>query len=262
MRRPSLVLLAVSLASLVGSSCAPASDPADGRAPDDASAPDDVVVQESGEDAPPPDAPVAHDETDAPDAADAEGGGVSNDAPAPLARIEEVYADRFLDGDKSEYVEIGAAAGTPLDALRLRLVDANGAVSYDVAVGDAGATMPSSGLWVVGASCWTTSGFCPAHVDQTYSITTWGLSGDLGAVQLVKVDGAGAYELLDVVAWGGAPPAPATPPTKVVDGSPAPKSDARGHAIGRRPGVATSHDDAIDFCLMSSSAGAPNGACL
>ena len=122
--------------------------------------------------------------------------------------------------------------------------------------------MPAAGRWVVGAFCVTASGFCPQHVDQTYSITTWGLAGDLGAVQLVRNDGSGVPQLLDVVAWGGVPSSPATAPTSVVEGAPAALSDASGHSIGRAPGAADQHDNAKDFCRMAASAGSANGACL
>jgi hypothetical protein len=226
-----------------------ATDSATDSAADTATGPDTATAPDTatGPDAPPD---AVTDAADAPDA-----------ATAAVPRIEELYSDRFLNGDKVDFVEITAPPGTPLDNLSLRLIDGTGKVTGDMRVAGTSVTMPSGGVWVVGASC-VGSSVCPSHVDQTYSITTWGLASDLGAVQLLLDDGSGTRKLLDVVGWGGTPSAPSTAPTTTVEGTPAPISDAAGHSIGRRPGAANGHDNGKDFCRMAESPGGPNGACL
>ena len=56
----------------------------------------------------------------------------------------------------------------------------------------------------------------------------WGLDNTAGAIQLVRANG-GIPELLDVVGYGAAVPAPAAAPTATVEGTVRP-GGCRGHA--------------------------------
>ncbi|NVL68021.1 hypothetical protein, partial [Escherichia coli] len=82
--------------------------------------------------------------------------GPSSDAPpdappdapnvAPV-QINEIYVDNDGLGDGAEYVELRAAAGKPVDDLKLRLLYPDGQVRYEVTAGDPGAKFGASGLW-------------------------------------------------------------------------------------------------------------------
>jgi hypothetical protein len=128
----------------------------------------------------------------------AEGGeGGGGDGGLPLVKINEVFVDKNLAGDATEWVELWAPVGTPLAGLRLRLIypgDAGVKYELDVSI-DGGAF--ATNYWVVGGLN-AAGGGVP---DQTYTITTWGLS-DVGAIQLVKFEN-GTRTLLDVVGYGG-----------------------------------------------------------
>jgi hypothetical protein len=171
------------------------------------------------------------------------------------ARINEIFVDRNLAGDNTEYVEISGPEGIALDKLRLRAVKPDGSIAFDVAVADAGATMPASGRWVVGGTLATT--------DKSYSIATWGIPNDSGAIQLERTDGI-AVELLDVVAYGVAPMTPTTEPKTVVEDVPAalPPSGSTNKSIGRKSVPGDTDHNGADFCVQTASPKAANGACL
>lgn len=196
------------------------------------------------------------------DATDAASDGATDavsDGPAPTpsaARIHEVYLDRDLEGDKVEFIEISGPAGVALDALRLRVINPDGSVKLDLAVADAGATMPANGLWVVGTSF-------TSNVDKIYGIGAWGLPSDSGAIQLTRNDGI-LQELLDVVGYGALATAPAAEPKAVVEGTVAavPASGSTGKTIGRKSVPGDTNANATDFCVMNATPGAANGGCL
>jgi len=185
---------------------------------------------------------------------------------ASAARINEVYVDRALDGDAVEWVELSAAPGTTLTKLHLRALDETGKILFDLPVADAGAMVGTSGLWVIGGPSVSlvASG---AKVDKTYSHITdkWGLSNSVGTIQLIAREAAGAI-LLDVLGYGGTPTAPATEPTKTVEGAaaklPPSGSGSRGQTIGRSVSSGDTDDNGADFCPMAGTPGAKNGACL
>lgn len=172
------------------------------------------------------------------------------------ARIHEIYSDRNFEGDKVEFVEIAAPAGTPLDTLFLRAFDNTGAVKWNLRVADAGVKMKSSGYWVVGTS-WT-------GPDKTYSLSEWGLPNDGGSLQLNSVDGS-TTTLLDVVGYGTAPTSTtAADPKKLVEGTAAtlPAAGSTNKTIGRKSVPGDTDANATDFCVMTASPGAANNACL
>lgn len=179
----------------------------------------------------------------------------SDGGSASAARIHEVYVDRNLEGDKVEFVEIAAPAGTPLDALWLRVFDKTGALVFNLRVADTGVTMKSSGYWVVGTS-WTAP-------DKTYSLTEWGLPNDGGSIQLNRLDGA-TNTLIDVVGYGTTPTSTsASDPKKLVEGTAAtlPASGSTNKTIGRKSVPGDTDDNATDFCVMTATPGAANGSC-
>ncbi|MBI2390715.1 MAG: hypothetical protein HYV09_14090 [Deltaproteobacteria bacterium] len=188
------------------------------------------------------DAPVAETGTD--------GGSPS------AARIHEAYVDRAIEGDGVEYVEIRAPAGTPIGGLWLRVLDKTGTPYFNLRVADAGTNMKSSGYWVVGWEFADKS-------DKGYKLSEWGLPADGGSIQLVRYDGATPV-LIDVVGYGTAPSATSTEPKKTLEGTAAalPSGGSTGKSIGRKSVPGDSDDNATDFCVMSSTPGAANGACL
>lgn len=165
-------------------------------------------------------------------------------------RIGEVRVDVAVEGSKVEFVELRGPAGTPVNGLTLRVVSASGAVK-SFSVGGAGDKTKASGLWVVGLASLP-------EADKGFLLSDgWDLP-DSGALQLL---GPGDT-LLDVVAWTAVPTAPSSAPTKVVEGTAAvklPAGGTTGKSIGRTG--ADTDDNAKDFCIMSQSPGAANGAC-
>ena len=193
-------------------------------------------------------------------------GSVASDAAAPDAAaldasvtngivINELYMTT-LGGDGRRYVELRAAAGTPLTGLQLRLLRSNGTVTHTIDVAPGGTLTPADGLWVVGGALVT-------NVDQFYSNASWGLDSSQGAVQLIRNGVAGPI-LVDLVGYGPAvTPAPPTPSTATVEGTTAvPVPGADTDSIGRRAGAADSNVNSADLCRMTASPGAANGACL
>jgi hypothetical protein len=191
------------------------------------------------------------------------------DAPntAPV-QINEVYVDNaFLRGDATEYIELRAAPGTRVDDLKLRIVysNGNGAVKYEIAVGDPGEKFGANGLWVVGGMQ-TFKLNVLDHVDQPLSAGVFGLD-DRGAVQLVR-----GSTLLDVVGYGddpdaGAVPVLLTPPTATSEGKisrtaiqPA-SSSAPAKSIGRKTAAADTNNNSADFCQMVASPGFAQKPC-
>jgi len=169
--------------------------------------------------------------------------------------INELYMTT-LGGDGRRYVELRAAAGTPLTGLQLRLLRANGTVAHTIDVAPGGTLTPADGLWVVG-------GALVSNVDQFYSNANWGLDSSQGAVQIIRNGVAGPI-LVDLVGYGPAvTPAPPTPPTATVEGTtavPVPSVDT--DSIGRRSSGADTGVNSADLCRMTASPGAANGACL
>ncbi|MCC6999598.1 MAG: hypothetical protein IT370_33640 [Deltaproteobacteria bacterium] len=174
---------------------------------------------------------------------------------APGIVINELYMTT-LGGDGRRYVELRAAAGTPLTGLQLRLLRSNGTVAHTIDVAPGGTLTPGDGLWVVG-------GALVSNVDQFYSNASWGLDSSQGAVQLIRNGVAGPI-LVDLVGYGPAvTPAPPTPPTATVEGATAvPVPSADTDSIGRRAGAADSNVNSADLCRMTASPGAVNTACL
>ena len=210
-----------------------------------------------GPDGSQPDSSVADSPSDSPK----ESG--PNTAPV---QINELYVDRIGDGDGSEFVELRAAPGTPMDDLKLRVVYANGLVKYEVTAGMPGDKVGPGGLWVVGGSQ-TFRLNVTDRVDRTVSISVWGL--DLpGAVQVVR-----GTTLLDVVGYSamvdaGALPPLSSPPTATSEGTPAIAPDNAGISgsmkrisFGRKTGAADTNNNADDFCAMEASPGFAQKPC-
>lgn len=210
----------------------------------------------------PRDAEVASDarldaKTDA--AADAEAG-----PPPPssaLMRIQEVYVDHDGLGDGSEYVELRGAPGTPVDDLTLRVLDGNGSVYADVAVGDPGDVVGATGTWVVaGGTIFNVA--ATNRVDQTLSISSWGLPNARGAIQLLR---GPSRDLVDVLGYAttadaGAPSAPATPPTATSEALFVVVPSVAKRALGRLSGAPDTNDNRADFCAMTATPGAASQA--
>ena len=230
----------------------------------------DASPLDPGENQDEPDGSVAHDAASSEDGAAPEDGGV--DAPAEAGpntapvQINEIYVDnKFLRGDTTEYVELRAAPGTPVDDLRLRIIYANGILEHDLAVGAAGQKFGANGLWVVGGFQ-TFKLNVTDHVDNALSAASFGLD-DRGAVQVVR-----GSTLLDAVGYGdnpdaGAVPAPPTPPTATSEGpiarsavQPA-SASAPAKSIGRATGAPDTNKNNADFCTMVASPGFPQKAC-
>ena len=190
------------------------------------------------------------------------------DAPVNKApvQINEIYVDNaFLRGDATEYIELRAAPGTPVDDLKLRIMYANGVVKYEVAAGDPGEKFNATGLWVVGGMQ-TFKLNVTDHVDHALSTAVFGLD-NRGAVQVVR-----GSTLLDVVGYGddpdaGAVPAPPAPPTATSEGRPALTADqpasssAPAKSIGRKTGAVDTNNNNADFCKMVASPGFSQKPC-
>ena len=183
-----------------------------------------------------------------------------------LVEINEIYVDIDGLGDGAEFVELRGEPGTPVDDLKLRILDATGAVKYLVNVGDSGAKVGGTGFWVVGGNQTFKLGVLD-RVDQTVSLSGWGLATAHGAVQLVR-----GTQLLDVVGWtndadAGAVPSPGLPPKATVEGSPAMVPTIRktsgkpAHSFGRRSGAPDTNDNRADFCSMAASPGYDQQPC-
>ncbi|MBI2392834.1 MAG: hypothetical protein HYV09_24830 [Deltaproteobacteria bacterium] len=230
--------------------------PTTGR-PDDG--PDTSVTQDAdadlGSDATAADADAAEVADDAASADTADVADAGSLSPS-RARINEVYVDRYFEGDVVEWVEITAPPATPIDALWIRVIDKAGAPVLNLRVADAGTKMKTSGLWVVGSEA-------VAKVDKAYDPkTTWGLPNEGGSIQLTRNDGV-VIELVDVVGYGTAPASTATEPKKTIETAAAalPTSGSTGKTIGRKSVPGDTDDNSKDFCVMSATPGAPNGAC-
>jgi hypothetical protein len=210
------------------------------------------------------------------DGATPDGGG-KEDAPVDAAKdspvvnnapvqINEIYVDnKFLRGDATEYIELRAAPGTPVDDLKLRIVYATGGLKYEVTVGDPGEKFGSNGLWVVGGNQ-TFKLNVLDNVDQQVSVGIFGLD-ERGAVQLVR-----GSTLLDVVGYGdnpdaGAVASPATPPTATSEGRLAETAEqpasinSPAKSIGRKTGAADTNNNNADFCQMVASPGFAQKPC-
>ena len=191
------------------------------------------------------------------------------DAPNPApVQINELYVDNDVLGDVAEFVELRAAAGTPADDLKLRILHADGKVKYEVTIGEAGAKFGANGLYVVGGGSTFKLNVTPSRVDHIISVNMWGLDNARGAVQVVR-----GATLLDVVGYGTDPdagtlPPPQSPPLATGEGRPAvvpeappdPPGPAKPMAssFGRKPGAPDTNDNAADFCAMTASPGYPN----
>lgn len=204
--------------------------------------------------------------TDAPTpsdgSSDAEGGGDGGDAAPPgEVRIQEIFVDNDFLGDGSEYVELRGAPGTPVDDLRLRLVDRNGNVKYDVPAGNPGEKIGTPGLWVVGGSQVFKVGVSPYRVDREVNVNNWGMDNTAGSVQLVR-----GNTLVDVVGYSsdadaGTIPNASSPPVSTVEGKPALLPTTAKRAFGRKPLAADTNDNRADFCKMIASPGYSQQAC-
>jgi hypothetical protein len=201
------------------------------------------------------------------------GGDAPSDAPNDTApnsvpvQINELYVDQLVQGDMTEFVELRAAPGTPVDDLKLRLINGAG-VRYEVSAGVAGEKFGASGLWVVAGDRLDKLNV-PYKVDRQFNITSpWGLDYP-GAVQLVR-----GSTLLDVVGYsdepdGGAVPQLMQAPTATVEGKPALAPDNAGatgstkrKSFGRKTGALDTNDNSIDFCVMEASPGYAQKPCL
>lgn len=193
---------------------------------------------------------------------DAEGGSDGGDAaPSGEVRIQEIFVDNDLLGDGSEYVELRGASGTPVDDLRLRLVDRNGNVKYDVPAGNPGEKIGNSGMWVVGGSQVFKVGVSPYRVDREVNLNSWGMDNTAGSVQLVR-----GNALVDVVGYSsdadaGTIPNASSPPVSTVEGKPALAPTTGRRAFGRKPLAADTNDNRTDFCKMIASPGYSQNAC-
>lgn len=187
-------------------------------------------------------------------ASDAQDAGLTSKS----VRISEVYVDRGSGGSQSEYVELRAPEGTPVDDLFLRLVDSNGTPTpqaFDVGV--SGAKIGATGTWVIGGA------LVSGRVDRIVTNPQgWGIDTK-GAVQLLR--GANR-EVLDVVGWttdpdGGVVPQPVLPPKSTGEGKPYVLPAVGTSSFGRRPNDPDTDDNRADFCTMAQTPGAANGAC-
>lgn len=165
-------------------------------------------------------------------------------------RINEIYVDRDLSGDRVEFVELIGPAGDSLAGMHLRLIGEEGDVRYDVPVTTENASVGANGLWTVGGSVVT-------NVDERVGLASWGLDNTAGAVQLVTSENV----LLDVVGYGAHVNAPPTPPTATSEGSVPPLTSGAGRSVGRT-GARDTGDNARDFCEQAMTPGAANGPCL
>lgn len=180
--------------------------------------------------------------------------------PVSQVRISEVYVDDGTDGVTVEFIELRGAPGTPVDELRLRILDADGAVTGEIDVAaQAGDTISGSGFWTVGG------GNVSSEVDHVLfgaALNAWGMDTPRGAVQLVRGTGR---TLLDVVGYdtdadAGALPQPASSPTQTVEGKPA-VLPVISKSFGRTSGAADTNDNRADFCTMTPTPCGANAAC-
>lgn len=174
------------------------------------------------------------------------GGGGGGAQPSSPVRINEIYVDRDLSGDRVEYVELIGPAGHPLAHLHLRLLGPNSNVIEDVPVTatDAG-VIDSTGLWVIGGA------LAACNVDQQYGLNDWGMDNSSGAVELVLR--SGATEVIDVVGYGA---------LSTAEGPPVALPSGAGNSVGRRVGAADTNSTTADFCAQNDSCGAANNACM
>lgn len=162
-------------------------------------------------------------------------------------RINEIFVDRDLSGDRVEYVELTGPVGEPLSGLFLRLLGPDAGVLEDVAVtaNDAG-VIGATGTWVVGGIS------ANGRVDQTYSVNTWGMDNTSGGVELVKRQDGGT-ELLDTVGYGA---------LQTREGAPLTLPTSAANSLGRKPGSTDTDVNTADFCVQAQSGGAANTTCL
>ena len=194
------------------------------------------------------------DDSGGPDASPSDAGVQDAPADAPrdassseVVRINEVYVDRVVAGDKTEYVELRGPEGTRVDDLFLRLIDETGKASIDFDVGTGGQTIGATGTWVIGTNALV------GRVDRAVLLQHWGLE-TRGAVQLRR---GAAKTLIDVVAWTDDP-----------DGGGAPAGEGEPYLLpagqtsfGRVAVAADTGDNRADFCTMAKTPGATNAAC-
>lgn len=186
-------------------------------------------------------------------------GGTNN----AVVIISEIYVDNDGLGDGSEFIEIQGPPNTPVDDLRVRLIDKNGLPKYTQMVGDPGEKIGTSGFWVVSGSQVFRLNASPYREDQTYSIANWGLDNERGAVQLLR----GTNQLLDVVGFSDAPdagaiPPPSNGPTSTGEGSPVVVPSIAKHSFGRKGATLTdSNNNEADFCSMVPSPGYAQKPC-
>jgi hypothetical protein len=196
------------------------------------------VIEDSGAaDAPPTDAAANDAPADAP----------QETSTSAVVRINEVYVDRIVAGDNTEYVELRGPDGTRVDDLFIRIIDDTGKASADIDVGTGGQTIGATGTWVIGTNALV------GRVDRAVLLRYWGL--DLrGAVELRRGPGK---TLIDVVAWTDHPDGGGAPP-----GEGAPYLLPSGTtSFGRVAGAPDTDDNEADFCTMAKSVGAANTAC-
>jgi hypothetical protein len=188
-----------------------------------------------------------------------DGGGPNN----AVVIISEIYVDNDGLGDGSEFIEIQGAPNTPVDDLRVRLIDKNGLPKYTQMVGDPGDKIGTSGFWVVSGSQVFKLNASPYREDQTYSIANWGLDNERGAVQLIR----GTNQLLDVVgfastAGAGAIPPPTNGPTSTGEANPVIIPTVAKHSFGRKPPtLSDSNNNEADFCAMVPTPGYAQKPC-
>lgn len=180
--------------------------------------------------------------------------------------INEIYVDIDGLGDGAEFVELRGEPNTPVDDLKLRILDAAGVVKYTVTVGDPGEKVGGSGYWVVGGTQTFKLGVLD-HIDQTIPLAAWGLPTSRGAVQLVR-----GTTIVDVVSWSTDPDAPGIPPpaslpAQTGEGSPAEvptikkTSGMPAHSFGRENAAPDTNDNRADFCSMVASPGREQKPC-
>lgn len=188
-------------------------------------------------DAPPTDAGASDAPADAPKEA----------STSAVVRINEVYVDRIVAGDSTEYLELRGPEGTRVDDLFIRIIDDTGTASSDIDVGKGGQTIGATGTWVIG------TGALVGRVDRVVSLNGWGLDRR-GAIQLRR---GAARTVIDVVAWTDDP-----------DGGGAPAGEGAPYLLssgvtsfGRVSGAPDTDDNRVDFCTMAMTMGDVNAAC-
>ena len=182
------------------------------------------------------------------------------DAPGPRIVIDEVFVNRGGGGNGTEFVEIGAPAGTVLDGLSIRIIAANGTETGTYTLSDTAGTMVgATNTWVVGG------GTAAGRVDRiVLAGAGWGLDNASGAVQLLRTTTT-PPTLVDVVGYGAAVTAAGslTAPTATVEGTFVPNPAANTSSMARKAAAADTNNNATDFCAQAQSGGAANAAtCL